>query len=202
MKVAFDEHVPSALVHAFQAFANERKFRQLTGGLIVEKAKDHAPKPGDEDYLKGNDGPWIRRFAQAGGKIIITGDTEMISVPHERLALLQEKMIVIFFASKWSNWKFHKKCALLMFWWPEIVQTVKKADEATFWRVPSSFAENAKIDRVSTQDQKLEKIVRQRAAQPETAARRKAVRNEAGKQDDFGFPEKQRGSSEEPSGAD
>ena len=90
MKVAFDEHIPPALVHAFQAFANEWKFRQLTGGLAVEKAKDYAPKPGDEDYLKGNDVPWIRRFAKGGGKIIITGDTEMISVPHERLALLQE----------------------------------------------------------------------------------------------------------------
>jgi hypothetical protein len=31
--------------------------------------------------------PWLKRFAADGGKVVISGDTKMKSVPHERLAL-------------------------------------------------------------------------------------------------------------------
>lgn len=190
MKVAFDEHVPPALVRVLQALANERQFRNLTGGLEVEKARDYAPSPSDCDYLKGNDVPWIRRFSRAGGKVIISGDAEMMRQPHERLALIEEKMIVIFFQSKWSQWRFYRKCAFIFCWWPRIIEVVKNADDATFWRVPSSFAEDAKIAPLPTEDQKLVKILRQRAAQPNVSAQRKLVRqSSANHQNDFGFPE-------------
>ena len=200
MKVAFDEHVPLAIVRAFESFANEHKIRKLTGGLTVQKAKDYAPNPGDDDYLKGNDVPWIRRFSRTGGKVIISGDTDMMAEPHERLALLEEKMIVIFFQAKWSSWKFNKKCALIMYWWPKIVDTIRNADQGTFWRVPSSFSDSVEIEQVSTEDQKLIKIARQRAAQPEIAARRRAARdaNQLAKQSDFGFPQQEPSHGEEP----
>lgn len=177
MKIAFDEHVPLALVRAFQSFANERQLRKLTGGLTIEKAKDYAPKPSDADYLKGNDVPWIKRYSNAGGQIIISGDTDMMREPHERLALIEEGMIVVFFTGRWGNWKFFRQCALLLCWWPKIVKAVKTAEKGTFWRIPPHFSEDGEIEQISMVDKKLLKIARQRAAQPAIAEKRKAARN-------------------------
>lgn len=69
MKVAFDENVPIAMVRVFQSLAKENQFRKL--GLIVQCAQDYTPKKGDADFLKGNDVPWIKRFANAGGRVIL-----------------------------------------------------------------------------------------------------------------------------------
>lgn len=95
MQVAFDENIPIAMVRVFKALATERQFRKL--GLTIHGADDFTPKPGDEDYKPNNDVPWIKRFAAAGGKIIISGNTRIMSVPHERLALLDAGMVVLFF---------------------------------------------------------------------------------------------------------
>jgi hypothetical protein len=178
LKVAFDEHVPLAMVRAFKSFAEERKLKRLTGGLIIETSKDYAPNKNDADYVEGSDAPWIKRFARAGGSVIVSGDTDMMSQPHERLALLEEGMIVIFFGSQWANWRFFRKCALLLHWWPVITTKVKRAKKGTFWRVPTSWPEEGegKLQSVSTKDRRLVKIERERAAQPQIAAKRKARR--------------------------
>ena len=63
MKVAFDEHVPTALVRALQSFAEERQFKRLSGGYEICKAVDYAPAKVDEDYIKKSDVPWIKRYA-------------------------------------------------------------------------------------------------------------------------------------------
>ncbi|WP_163005998.1 hypothetical protein [Methylobacterium brachiatum] len=179
MRVVFDEHVPSALVRVLQSFSNERQFRKLTGGYTIERARDYAPKVDDPDYLKGSDVPWVRRYAAAGGQVIISGDTNMMSEPHERLALLEEKMIVCFFGSQWSGWKFYKKCALVINWWPTIVKTMTTADQGTFWRVPASWQEDGNLDPLPTEDKKLLRMVRQRERQAKVAAERKSRREAA-----------------------
>ncbi|MEA2951836.1 MAG: hypothetical protein QOJ96_1356 [Alphaproteobacteria bacterium] len=127
LKIAFDENVPLALVRVFQTFAKERQLKKQFGEHVIESAADYTPKRGDDDYQKNNDAPWIRRFAKAGGKVIISGNTEMKNVPHERLALVQEGMIVIFFEGRWSQWRFFSKCALLLHWWPVIEKKLKTA---------------------------------------------------------------------------
>ncbi|RVU21177.1 hypothetical protein [Methylobacterium oryzihabitans] len=176
MRVAFDEHIPSALVRVLQSFSNERQFLKLTGGYTIERARDYAPKIDDADYLKGSDVPWIRRYAAAGGQVIISGDTNMMAEHHERLALLEERMIVCFFGSQWSGWKFYKKCALVINWWPAIVKTMTIAESSTFWRVPTSWQEGGELDALPTEDKKLTRMIRQRERQTKIAAERKARR--------------------------
>lgn len=179
MKVAFDEHVPLAMVRVFQLLSAERKFKTFSGGLTVEHAKDFAPNPNDPDFDRGSDVPWIRRFASAGGKIIISGDTAMMKQDHERLALLQTDMIVIFFGSEWSNWKFHRKCALLLNWWMAIVATSQRAKPASFWRIPTTWERDGNLHEMPTFNKKLIKQELQKAAQSEIAERRRAKRQAA-----------------------
>jgi hypothetical protein len=174
LKVAFDENIPPAMARVFQILATEKQFQWLIAGLVIERAKDYTPKKGDPDYLKNDDVPWIKRFSAAGGKIIISGNTKMKTRPHERMALVQEGMVTIFFESQWSNWKFHRKCALLLHWWPHVVKTVKTAKPGTFWHVPCDWKEDGKLRAVSNEDGKLTKIQRQIAARDYVRKRRRA----------------------------
>jgi hypothetical protein len=178
LKVAFDEHIPLAMVRVFQLFASERSFQSLASGLIIESARDYAPRPGDADYMKGNDVPWIRRFAAAGGKVIISGDTKMMREDHERLALVETGMVVIFFGSQWSGWKFHRKCALLLNWWQAIAKMATKAKPG-FWRVPTSWRADGKLIPVPNVNNNLVRIEKQMAAQTRVAAERRAKRAKA-----------------------
>ena len=164
MKVAFDENIPIALVRVFKQFANERQFRFLTAGLTIESAHDYTPVPGDADYQKNSDVPWVKRFAAAGGRVIITGDTEMKNAAHERLALIEAGMIVVFFEKQWSQWDFWQKCALLLFWWGRIAKRVKRARKGSFCKVPCNWQPKARLLPVSNKDAKKLKIERQLVA--------------------------------------
>ena len=87
MKIAFDENVPLGMVKVFQTFASERQLQKLSGGKFdVKSAKDYTPKHGDPAYVRGSDVPWLKRFAADGGRVVISGNTQMKSEPHERLA--------------------------------------------------------------------------------------------------------------------
>jgi hypothetical protein len=177
LKIAFDENVPSAMVRVFQTFANERQLQKLLGGFVIESAATYTPKPGDADHAKHNDVPWIKRFAAAGGKVIISGNTAMKNVPHERLALVQEGMVVIFFEPRWNNWKFCSKCALLLHWWPVVAKKLKTAKPGTFWHIPLNWAENGKLRKASAEDPRRLKIERQLKAKikPRKVSEQKAA---------------------------
>src|ERR1700733_1539875 len=123
------------MVRAFRAFASERQLRKITGDFEIKSAKEYAPLPGDPDFLRKNDVPWLKRFAADGGKVVISGNTRMRLVPHERLALVEHGFVVIFFENQWSNWKFFRKCALLLHWWPSVATRVKRGKPG-FWYIP------------------------------------------------------------------
>lgn len=162
------------MVRAFQTFAQERQLKNLTSGLTIQSSKDFSPEKGDADYVDGSDAPWIRRFSKEGGRVIISGDTNMLARPHERLALLEEGMIVFFFGKQWANWNFFRKCSLLLHWWPNVARCAKRAKPGTFWRIAAIYKEKGRLQSIPTDDQKLVRIERQRAAQDKVATARKA----------------------------
>jgi PIN like domain len=170
LKIAFDENVPIAMVKVFQTFANERQLRRKIGTFEITRATQYTPKPAEDDFRKKNDAPWIKRFAAAGGKVIVSGDTEMRYVPHERLALIQAGMLVFFFDGKWSQWDFFRKCSLLIHHWPAIAARIKRGKAPAFWHVPLSWNEKAKLRKVSTDDPKKLKL--ERKAKPQRPARK------------------------------
>ncbi|MGY3496768.1 hypothetical protein ACVW1B_006187 [Bradyrhizobium sp. USDA 4502] len=157
------------MVKVFQTFANERQLKRKIGAFEITSAKQYTPKQADGDYLKKNDAPWIKRFADAGGKVIISGDTEMRYVPHERLALIQAGMLVFFFDGKWSQWDFFRKCSLLIHHWPAIANRIKRGKAPGFWHIPLSWHEKAKLRKVSTADPKALKL--ERKTRPRRPAR-------------------------------
>jgi hypothetical protein len=172
LKVAFDQNVPIGLVKVLQNFASEHQFRRISGNFIIKAATDYTPKPGDDDYRPKNDVPWLKRFADDGGKVVISGDVRMKSRPHERLALIEHGFIVIFFEAQWSDWKFWRKCALLIHWWPVIAAKIRRARRASFYHVPCNWVEDGQLRWVSNKDPKLLKIEqRERSARKRKAAK-------------------------------
>jgi hypothetical protein len=105
--------------------------------------------------------PWIKRFAAAGGRVIISGNVEMQNIAHERLALVESGMIVFFFERKWSSWQFYRKCSLLLNWWPHIADKAKRARKGSFWCVPNNWAEDGILRRLQNNDKKKLKIEKQ-----------------------------------------
>jgi len=174
LKVALDEHVPIALVKTFQVFASERRFKKLTGSFEIFSAKDFTPSHGDPDYVAGSDTPWIKRFYKAGGRVIISGNTEMRNVPHERLALIECGMLVIFFEAKWNSWGFFDKCGHFLHWWPKIAGKVRTGKKGTFWAVPLNWSAQKtglpgrlrKLPNRDPRDMKLERRGKSKADKP------------------------------------
>jgi hypothetical protein len=158
------------MVKVFQTFAKERQLRKLTGNFEVKSAKDYTPRPGDHDYSPKNDVPWLKRFAADGGKVVISGNTQMKNVPHERLALVESGFVVIFFEGQWSEWQFFSKCALLLHWWPVIARTIKRAKPG-FWHIPCHWKADGKLRKVSNEDRRALKIERKQ----KTTRQRKSI---------------------------
>jgi hypothetical protein len=128
LKLAFDEHIPRGIVKVFQVLAGEGSIPPVTD---VVSARDYA-KPGD----KGDDQHWVHRFSIDGGKIIISGDKRMRARVHERRALTDENMIVFFFSPAWSRRNSFVKSAMLLNWWPKILETASAAANPSLWNVP------------------------------------------------------------------
>lgn len=163
------------MVRVFQTFALERKARRLVSGITIDSALNYTPRPGDKDYQPKNDAPWVRRFAAAGGRAIICNDSRMMRIPHERLALVEAGLVVLFFESRWNQLGFTAKCSHLMFWWERIYQVVHKSQAPSFWRVPQTWDADGELYRVPHGDIAREKIERQIADGPKKAKER-AVR--------------------------
>jgi hypothetical protein len=161
LKIAFDEHVPIVLVRVFKAFAGEKTFTRIAGNHEVSCSRDYNPKPGEKGFGSKSDVPWIEKFAATGGKVIVSGNTRMKQVPHERLALTNAGMIVIFFESRWSNWNFFRKSALLLHWWPVVAKKLRTAKPKEFWCIPCAWDERGKLRELSNDDEKKLKIERQ-----------------------------------------
>lgn len=165
--------MPAAMVRILRRFSEERALRSEMSGILLERAQDYYPAADDADYSYKDDAPWIRRFADAAGRAIISGDTNMMSRPHEKLALLEADLVVIFFSSSWSKWKFCRKCALFMHWWPAIARAIK-TENPGFYRVSQNHPDddNLLLQKLSTADLKLEKIQTQIADGPRKRSER------------------------------
>ena len=164
------------MVRVFQSLASERRLQSFTGGLTVKSAQDYTPQMGDVDYVRGSDVPWVKRFAADGGRVIISGDTAMMKEDHERQALLETSMVVMFFGPEWSKWKFHRKCALLLNWWPAMVTTSRLAEPRTFWRIPTTWENDGNLVSIPTANKYHTRIETQKAAQVKIAKERAARR--------------------------
>jgi hypothetical protein len=185
LKIAFDEHVPAGLVRMFKSLADERRIRRTVGatggpghpgGIEVVLAKDYAPSPTDDDFVHGSDVPWMERFAADGGTAIISGNTKMLTVPRELLAIQRLGLTSVFFEENWNGWDFFQKCSLLLWHWTAIVAAIRAAKPATLLRVPSEWREARRVLRIRSPGQLRAQKSKPTPPKPPSSPSRKARR--------------------------
>jgi hypothetical protein len=126
VKIAFDENIPRGMVRVFQTLSAESHVL----GVTVVSASDFKP-PGE-----AGDEHWVRRFAADGGRMLISGDERMRTVPQERAALSTHRIITFFFDSRWNKSNGFVKCAMLLNWWPRIIEIAASSRPGQCWQIP------------------------------------------------------------------
>lgn len=130
MKIALDEHIGEAIVEALMALSGED--RMLRVELISARKYSGSIKA-------LSDVPWVEKFATSGGKVIVSGDFRMRSKLHEQKALTDAKMIVFFPARRWNNLRVHAKTAMLIRWWPILLEKAHNSQAGKFYEIPISW---------------------------------------------------------------
>jgi hypothetical protein len=157
LKIAFDENIPVQMVRVFEVLGKEKRLKR--DGFEFVSAKDYAPKSTDSDYIRRSDVPWLTRFANAGGKVVVSGNTKMMDVPHEMEALRQHGFRVFLFERKWNDWDFFQKVSLLLYHWPAIAKKIKSRSlkAGQFWRIANHFRSDGGLYDVTPGAKKIQK---------------------------------------------
>lgn len=131
MKIALDEHIGAAIVEALLALSGEDKM--LRAELVSARKYSGSIKA-------TSDVPWVERFKRDGGNVIVSGDARMRSKLHEQKALSDAGFIVFFPARAWNNLKVYNKTAMLIRWWPFILEKARSSAKGRFYEIPISWS--------------------------------------------------------------
>jgi hypothetical protein len=88
---------------------------------------------------------WVRRFALAGGEVIVGADGRMLSRPHEVAAISDTGLRLVVLPSNWVRQRKHVQIAFLFYWWPRIERWAEAAKPGQCCKVPWSWTEQAEV---------------------------------------------------------
>lgn len=125
LKVALDEHVPNDVARALRALSGSDRLLRVS----IVSARQYAVPSAASDV------PWLRRFAARGGNVVVSGDYRMRSRLHEQQALCEAGFIVFFMARAWNQMRCHEKCAMLIRWWPHILEKAQASRPGQFFEL-------------------------------------------------------------------
>lgn len=129
MKVALDEHISPALLDAVRKLLeNERH-----GDVTVVGAKNYAEPPAKSDI------PWLKKFKDDGGEVIVTADKRMRANLHERAAIQELGLVCFFVPPQWPKWKLMRQSGYLILWWEVIVDVARKSSKGECWLLHGSL---------------------------------------------------------------
>ena len=110
MRICADENIAPALSELLRKHLVSRQFS-------LETVDDHQARSVDDVI-------WVKRFADAGGKVILSADAAMTTRPHEVIAINEAGLRLVLLDQKWVRSPKHIQIAHLFFWWPRIESTL------------------------------------------------------------------------------
>lgn len=124
MKVRLDEMLSYRVANALKAFLADRS------GLEISWVRDHHP-PGT------NDPTWLRAFAADGGIAAVSGDGNILQHWPNLIAYIESGLVCFFPPTGFQHQLTgFAQAALLIRWWPAIIEKIKISERATCWRIP------------------------------------------------------------------
>jgi PIN domain-containing protein len=146
VKIRADEHVSLEIVRAVRDIA-------LTPPFELSHVFD-------DGHGGLGDVSWVTKFANAGGRVILSADGDFLNRPHQVMAIWDKELVLIHLPSRWQNAKRHEQAAHILLWWDRIEKALRTASPRQCWRVPYEFSREAALTRISVDYGKAQKKVR------------------------------------------
>lgn len=115
------------VANAIKAFVSNRQ-----GGLVVDFVGDYHPP-------KTSDPTWIKDFAESGGNAIISGDSNIRQNPVDLIAYIESGLIGVWVPSNYDDLKGYGQAALILRWFPMIVEKIKCSTARDCWQLPMNW---------------------------------------------------------------
>jgi hypothetical protein len=90
-------------------------------------------------HLGTQDIPLSSAFAADGGYLLVGGDYNMTSRPHELLHIHSTGLRLYILPSRWNTMKRYWKAGFLVRWWGNIVEHALEAEAGSAWHVPAHW---------------------------------------------------------------
>ena len=126
MKICFDENISPRVANAVLALTGNRKgfevcyVRQLFG--------PSTPDP-----------HWMKHFAGDDGTAIVSGDYDILQHWPNLIAYIESGLISFFPPTVFKRLRGYSRAALLIRWWPTIIEKIKMSDRGDIWRMPMTW---------------------------------------------------------------
>jgi len=106
------------------------------GGFEVSYVRDlHPPKT--------NDPTWLSAFASEGGHTMISGDPRILQHWPNIVAYIESGLVCFFPPPTFANLDGFTKAALVIRWWPFIIEKAKASNPGDCWRFPFLWTPDA-----------------------------------------------------------
>lgn len=132
MKIRLDAQISYRVANALKAFVSNR-----SGGLVIDWVGDDNP-PGTTDPT------WIRKYSESGGIAIISGDGKILQNRADLVAYIESGLIGFWVPHRFDDFKGYAQAAILLRWFPAIVEKVKASERGDCWQFPMSWTPDIK----------------------------------------------------------
>ena len=78
----------------------------------------------------------MRKFSEAGGYAIVSGDVAITKKHHEVIAINETGLRLVVLDEKWARAKKHVQISYLFYWWPHIEAVLRTARPGQCFKVP------------------------------------------------------------------
>lgn len=109
MRFFVDNNLPPAIAEALDALSRHE------GSEVTHLRREF---PGNTADIQ-----WIEALGRDGGWVVVTGDRAIKKNPHERQALIDSGLTVLFLGKAWAHMTFWDKAQKLVRCWPAILST-------------------------------------------------------------------------------
>ena len=79
---------------------------------------------------------WIRRLGKESDWIIVSGDTRILRTPQLKAEWLTSGLTAFFLGPGWMNVTYWVQAAMLLRWWPSILDQSRLVEQGTGFEVP------------------------------------------------------------------
>lgn len=95
------------------------------------------------DFGGGDDLIWSEVFSKFGGKIVLSGDTNIAKRPHQQAAFIECKLTCFFPSHPFQNLTPNLQCAYLIYVWELIHKNINSYPIGTCWKIPTQYRTNS-----------------------------------------------------------